>query len=166
MTLTFIQGHSYLTLRNQKLPHSQKILAQAGFKPGTFCSRGGRLTTRPTRRSPGLGPRASPLKTDPFTTRLLRWSHCTSQLTRTLVIDWQSLGRLLDDRVSSCNCMYTNMYTVNSWIQAAICLFLEAPLWLINQNFYWFFSRHEKMLIYQYFVMSPHVSTIPFTCHL
>ena len=29
----------------------QKIPAQAGFKPGTFRSRGGRLTTRPTRQS-------------------------------------------------------------------------------------------------------------------
>ena len=28
----------------------EKILAQAGFDPGTFRSRGGRLTTRPTRR--------------------------------------------------------------------------------------------------------------------
>ena len=30
----------------------EKIPAQAGFKPGIFRSRGGRLTTRPTRRSP------------------------------------------------------------------------------------------------------------------
>ena len=29
----------------------RKILAQAGFEPGIFCSRGGRLTTRPTRQS-------------------------------------------------------------------------------------------------------------------
>ena len=29
----------------------KKIPAQAGFEPGTFRSRGGRLTTRPTRRS-------------------------------------------------------------------------------------------------------------------
>ena len=29
----------------------RKIPAQAGFEPGTFRSRGGRLTTRPTRRS-------------------------------------------------------------------------------------------------------------------
>ena len=28
----------------------RKIMAQVGFKPGTFRSRGGRLTTRPTRR--------------------------------------------------------------------------------------------------------------------
>ena len=31
----------------------RKIPAQAGFEPGTFRSRGGRLTTRPTRRSFG-----------------------------------------------------------------------------------------------------------------
>ena len=30
----------------------KKIPAQAGFEPGTFRSRGGRFTTRPTRRSP------------------------------------------------------------------------------------------------------------------
>ena len=33
----------------------EKIPAQAGFEPGIFRSRGGRLTTRPTRRSPPAG---------------------------------------------------------------------------------------------------------------
>ena len=46
----------------------RKIPAQAGFEPGIFRSRGGRLTTRPRRRSPtvkaGFDPWSAALKMD------------------------------------------------------------------------------------------------------
>ena len=43
----------------------EKIPSQAGFEPGTFRSRGGRLTTRPTRRSTTGKKAKKSVKTEP-----------------------------------------------------------------------------------------------------